>query len=70
MPVYAHAFRHRYTTMLSEEGIPDSVIKEIQGWSTLELVSVYVDTSTEETLDKYFGEDGIKKVGEKGLSDL
>ena len=70
MPIYAHAFRHRYTTMLSEEGIPDNVIKEIQGWSSLELVSVYVDTSAEKTLDKYFGKDGIKKVETKGLSEL
>lgn len=70
MPIYAHSFRHRYTTMLSEEGIPDNVIKEIQGWSSLELVSVYVDTSTEETLDKYFGEEGIKKVDKKDLKDL
>lgn len=70
MPIYAHAFRHRYTTMLSEEGIPDNVIKEIQGWSSLELVSVYIDTSTEDTLDKYFGEDGIKKINKKGLSEL
>lgn len=70
MPIYAHAFRHKYTTMLSEEGIPDNVIKEIQGWSSLELVSVYVDTSAEKTLDKYFGEEGIKKVESRGLGDL
>lgn len=70
MPIYAHAFRHRYTTMLSEEGIPDNVIKEIQGWSSLELVSVYVDTDAEKTLDRYFGKDGIKKVEAKGLDEL
>lgn len=68
--VYAHSFRHRFTTMLSEEGIPDSVIKEIQHWESLDLVSVYCDTSTEDTLDKYFGAEGIKTVEKKGLSDL
>ena len=68
--VYAHSFRHRFTTMLSEEGIPDSVIKEIQHWESLDLVSVYCDTSTEDTLEKYFGAEGIKTVEKKGLSDL
>ena len=68
--IYAHSFRHRFTTMLSEEGIPDNVIKEIQHWESLDLVSVYCDTSTEETLEQYFGTDGIKSVEKKGLSDL
>jgi len=70
MDIYAHAFRHRYTTMLSEEGIPDGVIKEILGWTDIGLVSVYNDRTTDDTLDMYFGADGIKKVEQKGLSDL
>ena len=68
--IYCHMFRHRYTTYLSDNGIPDAVIKEIQGWSDLQMVTVYVDRSTEDTLDMYFGEDGVKKVETKGLADL
>lgn len=68
--IYAHSFRHFYTTLLSNQGLPDSVIKEIQGWQDVALVSVYVDRSTEETLDKYFDTNGIKVVENKSLSDL
>lgn len=68
--IYCHMFRHRYTTYLSDNGIPDAVIKEIQGWSDLQMVTVYLDRSTEDTLDMYFGEDGFKKVETKDLSAL
>lgn len=68
--IYAHSFRHYFTTMLAREGIPDGVIKEIQQWSTVEMVGLYTDMDTEETLDMYFGEEGIKSVERKGLADL
>ena len=68
--IYAHSFRHFYTTLLSDQGLPDSVIKEIQGWQDVALVSVYVDRSTEDTLDKYFDSNGIKQVKPAGLEDL
>lgn len=68
--IYAHSFRHFYTTLLSDQGLPDSVIKEIQGWQDIALVSVYVDRSTEDTLDKYFDANGIKQVKHAGLEDL
>lgn len=68
--IYAHCLRHGYTTMLSNRGIPDSVIKEIVGWGSLEMVSLYIDRTTEDTLDMYFGAEGIKTVEAKSLSDL
>lgn len=68
--IYAHSFRHYFTTMLSNEGLPDSVIKEVVAWTDISMVSVYIDRSTEETLDMYFGADGIKKREQKGLDDL
>ena len=68
--IYSHMFRHFYTTMLSEAGIPDNVIKELQHWSSVALVDVYRDTSTEDLLDTYFGEEGIKTVDRKELSDI
>lgn len=69
-PLYIHALRHFFVTFLSSSGIPDEVIKEIVGWSSLDLVSVYNDSNAEDTFEKYFGADGIKKVEQKGLSDL
>lgn len=68
--IYAHSFRHYYTTMLSGQGLPDSVIKEVLGWSDISMVSVYNDRTTEDTLDMYFDKDGIKTTGRTSLSDI
>ena len=67
---YPHSLRHFYVTSLSKAGIPASVIKTIVGWASVELVSVYDDTTSDEMLDKYFGEEGIRQVESKSLSDL
>ena len=48
VPVYAHSFRHYLVTLLSKKNIPPMFIKEIFGWSSLELVSVYDDTTISE----------------------
>lgn len=70
LDIYAHMFRHFFTTLLSNEGLPDSVIKEIQNWSSVEMVDVYRDRTTEDTLEMYFNADGIIQKERKGLSDL
>ena len=67
---YFHACRHKFVTALSEQNIPDNVIKDIVGWQDISLVSVYRDSDAEDTFDKYFGAEGIKKVEQKGLQDL
>lgn len=67
---YPHMLRHHFTTSLSEQGIPDNVIKDIVGWSDVGLVDVYRDTEAEDTFEKYFGAEGIKQVEKKSLSDL
>lgn len=68
--MYFHALRHFYVTYLSEQGLPDDVIKDITGWSDVSMVSVYKDIDTEDNLDKYFGAEGIKQLEVKGLADL
>lgn len=69
--VYAHMFRHYFTTSLSQEyGLPDSVIKTIQNWGSVDMVNVYKDINDDDEIGKYFTEDGIVKVEQKGLSDL
>lgn len=67
---YPHSLRHFYVTSLSKAGIPATVIKTIVGWASVDLVSVYDDTTSDEMLEKYFGEEGIKQVESKSLSDL
>lgn len=67
---YFHANRHLWTTNLKREGIPSDVIKELQGWESEEMVSVYSDLDVSETLKKYFDKDGIKEGDKKKLSDL
>ena len=67
---YWHANRHFFTTSLAKANIPAEVIKQIVGWESVEMVSTYNDTGIDDELGKYFGEDGIKQVEEKSLSDL
>jgi len=70
LQIYAHCLRHKFCSSLSDEGIPDNVIKEILGWSDISMVGVYVDRDTDDTLDMYFDADGIKQIEKKGLTDL
>lgn len=67
---YFHSCRHYYTTHLSTSNIPAEVIKEIVGWESVDMVSLYTDTDIDDELGKYFGEDGIKQVEQKSLKDL
>lgn len=67
---YWHSNRHYFTTNLAKANIPAEVIKQIIGWDSVEMVSIYNDTGIDDELGKYFGEDGIKQVEQKGLSDL
>lgn len=69
-PFYPHSCRHMFCTMLLEQNLPESVVQDIIGWSSSEMVKLYDDRSKDSQLEKYFGEDGIKQVETKGLSDL
>ncbi len=67
---YWHSLRHFFTTQLARSGLPDGVIQEIVGWSSSDMVKLYKDLTTEEQLDQYFDETGIKAVHPARLSDL
>lgn len=69
-PYYWHSLRHWFVTSLSNQGLPDDVIKEITGWADVSMVSVYKDRDTSETLDMYFDGNGVKAVDKKNLEDL
>ena len=57
---YPHSLRHYWTTELKRQNLPDDVIKELQGWKSLEMCSLYNDASIEDFLGNYFNEDGVK----------
>lgn len=67
---YFHCARHYFTTHLYHLGLPDSVIKDILGWDSLEMVQVYKDIDGDEELGKYFGADGVKAANPIGLDQL
>ena len=67
---YWHSCRHFWTTSLSQQGLPDAIIKTLTGWQSLEMVSIYKDIDEDEELSKYFDEDGIKQIEEKKITDL
>lgn len=69
-PCYPHALRHMFCTMLLEQSLPESIVQDIIGWESSEMVRLYDDRSKDSQLEKYFNADGIKQVESKGLSDL
>ena len=69
-PFYWHSLRHYFTTKLKSSGIPDSVIQDIIGWESADMVKIYDDTPREEQFEKYFGAEGIKKVEQTSLENL
>jgi integrase len=58
VPFYAHSLRHRFTTYLSSKGIPSELIKEIVGWTTLDMVGIYNDLTAKDK--KWEGLENLK----------
>ena len=69
-PFYWHSLRHYFTTQCFKANLPSSVIQEIVGWQSADMCSLYNDTTAEETLSKYFDENGIKQIETTTLSSL
>jgi integrase len=70
IPIYWHSLRHFFTTSLSKANLPDSVIKTIVGWESLEMVELYKDIDADEEIGKYFEGGEIVAPKQAGLSDL
>lgn len=45
VPLYTHALRHYFVTLLSRKNIPPNLIKAIVGWDDITMVDVYNDQS-------------------------
>lgn len=69
-PCYCHNFRHFFCSFLERQNIPISVIKDIIGHNDISMTQRYVDNPKEDAFMKYFSEDGIKQVEQKGLADI
>lgn len=67
---YPHAMRHFFTTGLKKANIPDSVIQEIIGWESAEMIKIYSDISADEQIGAFFDENGIKEVEKGSLEKL
>lgn len=67
---YVHALRHYYVTALLRAHIPDSVVIDIIGWSSSEMLKIYDDTPKDEKLSAYFKDGDIFIPEAKGLSNL
>lgn len=70
VPFYWHSIRHYFTTACARSGLPDDVIQMLIGWKDISMVSLYKDLSVDEQFGKYFGDDGIKNVESKSISDI
>ena len=67
---YWHSLRHNFCTFLLKSGLPDSVVQEIFGWDSAEMVNIYNDQTTDDQLSNYFDENGIKSNIAKNISEL
>lgn len=67
---YWHCLRHYFTTHLVKMGLPDSVIQDIIGWSSADMLRLYTDIPVDEQIGKYFDENGIKNIEKTNISDL
>lgn len=67
---YWHALRHAFTSNLVRAGLPDSVIQEIVGWDSADMVRVYTDIPKEEMLAMWFTDGEIDTSRAKKLDQM
>jgi integrase len=67
---YFHSLRHFLTTRLRKNNIPSNIIRDFFGWDSEQMIEIYDDNESEDSFSKFFTEDGIVKVENKGLNDV
>lgn len=70
IPIYAHAFRHHFTTSLAKAGIPDGVIQSIVAWDSADMVRLYKDIDADEEIGMYFKNGEINVPKSRSLGDI
>ena len=64
---YWHCARHLFCTNLVRAGLPDSVIQEIVGWTSADMVKVYTDIESEEQIAMWFKDGDICVDNKAGI---
>ena len=67
---YMHSLRHCWTTGLIRAGLPETVIKELAQWSSLDMVAIYNDCDAEEQFASYFKNGDINVSQKTSLQEL
>lgn len=67
---YMHSMRHLWTTRLARAGLPETVIKELAQWSSLDMVAIYNDCEAEEMFSNYFKDGDISVDNKKTLNEI
>lgn len=67
---YFHSLRHYYCSALIRAGIPDSVIVDIIGWSTAEMLKIYNDNPKDEQIAMYFKDGDISVPTKSGFEEI
>ena len=50
---YFHCLRHNFTTELGRLGFPAELIRQIVGWESIDMVSVYDDRDVDDLLESF-----------------
>lgn len=67
---YFHSLRHYYCSALIRAGIPDSVVVDIIGWSSSEMLKIYDDNPKDQKLGMFFKNGDISVPDAKSFSEL
>lgn len=59
---YNHCIRHYHVSVAKRNGVPDTVIQKMIGWSSVDLVQVYDDRDAVEELEDWFKEQDNKDL--------
>jgi len=67
---YWHSLRHANVSFLVRAGIPDSVVVDIIGWSSSEMLKIYDDNPKDEKIAMFFKDGDISVPEKKGFGDI
>lgn len=67
---YFHSLRHYYCSALVRAGIPDSVVVDIIGWSSSEMLKIYDDNPKDEKISMFFKDGNIAVPDQKGIGEV
>ena len=67
---YFHCMRHNFCTELLKAGIPETVVEQIIGWASADMLQIYDDRDKDDMIGEYFKDGQIVSKDKKDLSEL